>query len=179
MHGVIHLELHKFVKSQHGEGALKRLLERLGQDNEVMTPLRSYPDPDLFALVAGAAELTGKPIQTLLEAFGEFLVPSYITLYGGLLKANWRTLDVIEHTEETIHRVVRRRQPGALPPRLRTVRVGPKMVILTYDSPRKLCAIARGIARGLAARFEETLIIQDVECMHRGDPACVLCFEVE
>ena len=67
------------------------------------------------------------------------------------------TLDVIEHTEQTIHRVVRRRQPGALPPRLRTVRVGPKMVILTYDSPRRLCAVARGIARGVAARFAEAL----------------------
>ena len=52
------------------------------------------------------------------------------------------------------------------------------MVILTYDSPRQLCAVARGIARGLAARFEETLITQDIECMHRGDRARIISFEV-
>jgi hypothetical protein len=130
-------------------------------------------------MVRAASELTGKPATLLLEAFGEFLVPTYVSLYGNLLKQHWRTLDVIEHTEETIHRVVRRRQPGAAPPRLRTVRVGPKLVLLTYDSPRKLCPVARGIARGLAARFGETLRTNDIECMHRGDPACIISFEVE
>jgi hypothetical protein len=178
MHGIIHLELHNFVKSRYGEDALKTLLGQVRQNPDLITPLRSYPDREIVEMVVAASKLTGKPIATLLEAFGEFLVSSYVALYGGLLRPEWRTLDVIEHTEETIHRVVRRRQPGALPPRLRTVRVGPKMVILTYDSPRQLCAVARGIARGLAARFGETLIIQDIECMHRNDPACIISFEV-
>ena len=74
---------------------------------------------------------------------------------------------------------MRRRQPGAVPPRLRTVRVGPKLVLLTYDSPRKLCAVARGIARGVAARFGEVLRTTDIECMHRGAPACIISFEIE
>jgi hypothetical protein len=50
----------------------------------------------------------------------------------------WRTLEVIEHTEETIHRVERRRQPGAAPPKLRVERKTAREVVLTYDSPRKL-----------------------------------------
>jgi hypothetical protein len=179
MHGIIHLELHNFVKSQYGEEALKKLIERAQPSTQVLTPLQSYPDSDIVAMVVAAAEMTGKSATTLLEAFGEFLVPTYVSLYGSLLKPTWRTLDVIEHTEQTIHRVVRRRQPGALPPRLRTVRVGPKMVILTYDSPRRLCAVARGIARGVAARFAEVLTINDIECMHRGDPACIISFEVQ
>jgi len=178
MHGIIHLELHNFVKSQYGEDALRQVLARAEQSSTVITPLQSYPDADLVAMVVAASELTGRPATKLLEAFGEFLVPTYVGLYGALLKPTWRTLDVIERTEETIHRVVRRRQPGALPPRLRTVRVGPKMAILTYDSPRRLCAVARGIARGLASRFGEQLTITDIECMHRGDPACIISFEV-
>ncbi len=178
MHGIIHLELHNFVKSQYGEAALDQLPERAQPSTRVVTPLSSYPDADIVAMVTAASELTGKSPTALLEAFGEFLVPTYVALYGSLLKPTWRTLDVIEHTEQTIHRVVRRRQPGALPPRLRTVRAGPKLVILTYDSPRRLCAVARGISRGLAARFGEALTINDIECMHRGDPACIISFEV-
>jgi hypothetical protein len=178
MHGIIHLELQNFVRSQYGEDALRALLARARPSAELVTPLESYPDADIVAMVGAASELSGKPVETLLEAFGQFLVPSYISLYGNLLKPTWRTLDVIEHTEETIHRVVRRRQPGAAPPRLRTVRVGPKLVLLTYDSPRKLCAVARGIARGLALRFGETLHTKDIECMHRGAPACIISFEV-
>ena len=130
MHGIIHLELHNFVKSQYGEEALRQLIERARPSTQVLTPLQSYPDSDIVAMVRAAEEMTGKSATALLEAFGEFLVPSYVSLYGSLLKPTWRTLDVIEHTEQTIHRVVRRRQPGALPPRLRTVRVGDRKSVV-------------------------------------------------
>jgi hypothetical protein len=179
MHGIIHLELHNFVKSRFGDEALRELLERAGQDADVITPLRTYSDQAIVDLLVEGSRMTGKSIPALLEAFGEYLVPAYLSLYGSLLKPEWKTLDVIERTEETIHRVVRRRQPGAAPPRLRATRVGPKMVMLAYDSPRKLCQVARGIARGLASRFGETLTMNDIECMHRGDPACLISFEVE
>jgi hypothetical protein len=179
MHGIIHLELHNFVKSRFGEEALRTLLDRVGQADDVITPLQSYSDQAIADIVVEASKMTGKPVPALLEAFGEYLVPAYISLYGSLLKPEWRTLDVIERTEETIHRVVRRRQPGAAPPRLRATRVGPKMVMLSYDSPRKLCAVARGIARGLAARFGDNLTMTDIAFMHRGDAACLISFEVD
>jgi hypothetical protein len=68
------------------------------------------------------------------------------------------------------------REPGALPPRLRAQRVSTTAIRLNYDSPRKLCAVARGIARGIAAQFWEQLSIKDEHCMHRGDRECVMLF---
>jgi hypothetical protein len=177
MHGIIHLELQKFVIANHGEQAWHELLRRADLAGEIVTPLKVYPDEQIVRLVKGASELTGIPIADLLEAFGEALVPTYLTLYGALIKPEWRTLDVIEHTEETIHRVVRLRQPGAQPPRLRARRTTPVEVILTYDSPRRLCAVARGIARGLASHFSERISIDESSCMHRGDPSCVIKFQ--
>jgi hypothetical protein len=117
------------------------------------------------------------PATKLLEDFGEYLVPTYLSLYATLLKPGWRTLEVLENTEETIHRVVRLRHPGAAPPRLRTLRTSPTAVLLTYDSPRRLCAVARGIGRGVAKQFGEALRITDRLCMHRGDPSCEIVFE--
>ena len=177
MHGIIHLELQKFVIARHGEQAWHELLVRAGLVDEIVTPLKVYPDEHIVRLVKGACEMTGVPAASLLEAFGEALVPTYLTLYGTLLKPEWRTLDVIEHTEETIHRVVRLRQPGAHPPRLRAQRIRRDEVILTYDSPRKLCAVARGIARGLASHFSERISIDESSCMHRGDASCVIKFQ--
>lgn len=176
MHGIIHLELQKFVVSAYGTEAWQALLSQAGLTNEIFTPLNVYPDEQIFALVGAAERMTGIAAVNLLEAFGEYLVPRYIALYGKLLKPEWRTLDVIDSTEQTIHRVVRMRQPGAEPPRLRTERTSPNEVVLTYDSTRKLCAVARGIARGLAKQFQETLTIDEERCMHRGDPACVIRF---
>lgn len=179
MHGIIHLELRNFVVQQHGEDAWRALTERAGLSGEIYTPLRSYPDEQIMALVGAAVALTGAEPQGLLEAFGQFLAPRYIALYGKLLKPEWRTLDVLEHAENTIHRVVRLREPGALPPRLQAQRVSPTQISMTYDSPRRLCAVARGIARGIAAHFHEPLSVRDERCMHRGDRACVMLFTLD
>lgn len=176
MHGIIHLELRNFVVQQHGEAAWRALTDAAGLSNEIYTPLRSYPDEQLVALVGAAVQLTGADVTALLEAFGEFLAPRYLALYGKLLKPEWRTLEVLEHAENTIHRVVRMREPGALPPRLQAQRVSPSAIRMTYDSPRKLCPVARGIARGIAAHFKEQLTVSDEHCMHRGDRACVMLF---
>jgi hypothetical protein len=179
MHGIIHLELRNFVVERHGEAAWRALLDKAGLSDEIFTPLRSYPDEQLMGLVGAAVELTKIDLRVLLEAFGEYLAPRYIALYGKLLKPEWRTLDVLEHAENTIHRVVRMREPGALPPRLQAQRVSPNVISMTYDSPRKLCAVARGIARGIAAHFGEQLSIADPRCMLRADPACVMVFTLE
>jgi len=176
---MIHLELQKFVESKLGAQGWATLLARANLASEVYTPLATYPDEQLVALVSEAEALSGLPAKTLLEAFGEFLVPTYLSVYGKLLKPDWRTLEVLEHTEETIHRVVRMRHEGASPPRLRTERTGPNEVVMTYDSPRRLCAVARGIARGVAKKFQEGLTIDDRRCMHRGDPQCVIAFRRE
>jgi hypothetical protein len=176
MHGLIHLELRKFVEERFGESAWGQLARNAKVDAEVYTPLASYPDAQMLALVTEAVKLTNVPATDLLEQFGEHLVPAYLALYGSLLGPGWKTLDVLENTEETIHRVVRMRHPGAEPPRLRVERVSLTEAVLTYDSPRRLCAVARGIARGVAKHFKETLVIEDRKCMHRGDPACLIVF---
>lgn len=178
MHGIIHLELQKFIAGRFGEQAYRQVTRRAELEQEIFTPLQSYPDEWMFRLVGVAVELTHTPAPQILEAFGEHLVPCYLALYGHLLKKSWRTLDVIEHTEETIHRVVRMRQPGAQPPMLTAQRTAPDEVVLNYDSPRRLCAVARGIGRGVANHFRETITIDEQRCMHRGDPGCVMSFRL-
>ncbi|HEX5102001.1 MAG TPA: heme NO-binding domain-containing protein [Polyangiaceae bacterium] len=175
---MIHTALEKYVESSFGAETWKTLLARTGLEGAIFTPLGSYPDAQISALVKEAEALSNIPAATLLEGFGEFLVPTYLALYGSLLKPEWRTLEVIENTEETVHRVVRIRNPGAEPPRLRVRRTAPDEVELTYDSERKLCAVARGIARGVAKKFEQPLETRDRSCMLRGDPACVITFRV-
>jgi predicted hydrocarbon binding protein len=179
MHGLIHLELQKFVEERFGAKAWAELIRRAGVASEIYTPLRSYPDEQMLALVGEAVTMTGFTVTRLLEEFGEALVPTYLSLYGNLIKPDWRTLEVIEHTEETIHRVVRMRTEGAKPPRLRAERTRPNEVVLTYDSPRKLCAVARGIVKGVAKQFKEVVTIDEKKCMHKGDPACVIVFRKE
>jgi len=68
--------------------------------------------------------------------------------------------------------VVRLRNPGAAPPGLRCRRVAPAEVHLSYDSNRQMCAVARGIIRGVAKHFGESVTIVESTCMHSGAPSC-------
>ena len=110
--------------------------------------------------------------------FGAFIVPSLLSLYKPLVKKDWKTLDLIEHTEETIHKVVRLQNPGAAPPALIVKRLSPREVVITYTSQRKMCGIAKGIAKGIAAHFHEKITIGETTCMLRGDPSCVIAVKL-
>lgn len=172
MHGIIHVELQRFVIARHGRAVWQDLLREAGLGTKAYLISQQYPDSDILALVTRAAAATGTTVPTMLEEFGEFIVPDLIDMYRPLLKTEWRTLDLLEHTEKTIHGVVRLRNQGAAPPRLRCRRVGPEEIHLSYDSERKMCAVARGIIRGLAKHFGETVSIVESACIHRGAPSC-------
>ncbi len=56
-------------------------------------------------------------------------------MYGHLLKPEWRAIDIIDHTEGTVHAVVRVKNPDAKPPKLKTQRLSPNEVLLVYTRP--------------------------------------------
>ena len=172
MHGIIFSELRKYVDTTLGNGAWTATLADAGLANKLYLPIQEYPDTDVVALVTSASRTTGLPVPSILEDFGEFIAPALLGLYRTLVKPEWKTLDLLEHTEQTIHSVVRARNPGAKPAELSAVRVGPDLVDLTYFSQRKLCPVAKGIVRGMGKHFGEEITINEVACMHSGAPAC-------
>lgn len=174
MHGIILTELQKFVTQRHGMEAWTEIVRRAGLRNPIYLISTTYPDSDVVAIVNSASTMTGIPTADLLEAFGEALVPGLVQVYGRLVKRGWRTLDLIENTEATMHTVVRRQNPGAAPPRLQCRRVSPNEVVVTYTSQRKLCAVAKGIVKGIASHFKERIVIRESECMLKGAPACTI-----
>ncbi len=172
MHGLILAELKKFVDTRLGGDTWKSVLKEAGLGVKVYMPTQVYPDTEVAAIVGAASRLSGLPAVAVLEQFGEFIVPDLVAVYGAYVRPEWKTLDLILNTEETIHRVVRTRDPGALPPELRVSRVSGDEVAIEYSSARKLCAIARGIVKGVAAHYRETVSLSEPQCMWRGDAHC-------
>lgn len=172
VHGVIFLELQKFVGARLGESAWEGLVKGTGLGPQAYLAVKEYPDDDAARLVEAASTAAGVPRSALLEDFGEFAVPGLLRFYGSQLDPAWKTLDVIENTEESIHRVVRRRNPGARPPQLHCARLGPREVVVHYKSARRMCGFAKGLCKGLAAHFGETVSIEETSCMLAGATEC-------
>lgn len=163
MHGIIHSQLKKFVVENYDADTWKTLMKKAKLNHKYYLVGEAYPDQDAFSIVAVASEMTGLTPNQILEAFGKFIVPTLIKLYGSLIKPEWRTLDLLLNTEETIHRVVRMKNPGAHPPRLKFEEVAPGKLRFTYTSERKMEAVAVGIMHGVAEHFEQKIKVKTVE----------------
>ena len=172
MHGFIFTELRDYVIARLGPDAWPNLLDRARIGPKTYLTYRDYPDEEAVTLVVTASDLTGLPPATILEDFGAFLAPHLFRIYRPLIDPSWRTLEFLENTEATIHQVVRSRNATARPPTLRCRRVGAQTLVVTYGSPRRLCAVARGIIRGLAQHFGEKVEITEPDCMLEGRPTC-------
>ncbi|MBI4710274.1 MAG: heme NO-binding domain-containing protein [Nitrospirae bacterium] len=179
MHGIIFLELQKYVVGMLGNDAWNQLMNKAGVKQKIYLCSEVYPDQEILALVAALSKSTGESAPALLEDFGKFIVPALFKMYRVLIKPEWKTLDVIEHAEETIHKVVRIKNPGALPPALKCTRTGPGEIVINYKSPRRLCSLAKGIAQGLAAHFNERISINEKTCMLKNADSCSISIKLE
>jgi hypothetical protein len=177
MHGRILWQFRDYIESQYGKGAWMTVLKTAGLEERVYLS-QAYPDAEAFSLLKAAAKVSRKSAAAMLQEFGEFTVPALLGMYSHLIKAEWRTLDVIEHAERLAHGAVRQHERGAAPPYLRTRRVNAQKVILTYDSPRKMCAFAVGIGLGLGKHFEENITIQHNPCVYLGGDHCEITYTV-
>ena len=178
MHGLIFFYLQKFADvAAAGSTSWKGVRSSVTTTASRFLPSGSYPDGDAVAILSTIAETTSRPLPTILEEFGQFLAPHLVKVAGAVVDPAWRTLDLIEHTEAIIHTMVRTTTPGAAPPVLETVRQSPDELHLVYSSARRLCPLAVGLMRGIAAHYGETIRIEEPSCALRGDPFCSFVIE--
>jgi len=182
VHGLIFFYIRKFAESLP-QGFARAAGPASGQSGIVRQagnylPSGSYPDDDAVALLQALADAQEEPLGDTVARFGEFLAPHLVKVAGTLVDPEWRTLDLVEHTEELIHGMIRMAKPGAEPPVLQAVRIGPQELHLVYSSRRRLCLLATGLLRGLARHFGETVEIEESGCMLRGDPFCAFVIRV-
>lgn len=172
MHGVIFVQLKKYVDTKVSPDAWKPLLANAGLAGKMYLAMNSYDDAELVSLVTTASTMTGAPAPALLKDFGTFIVPDLFKMYRSFMRPEWRTLDVLEFTESQIHTKVRTMTKGAMPPFLEPVRTSANSVTVHYRSPRKLCAVGEGIIQGIADHFEERIVMTHETCMLRGAAEC-------
>ena len=178
MQGLIFFFLQKFADvAATGSTSWKGVRASTATSAARYLPSGVYPDADAVAILTTIAETTGRPLPTILEEFGEFLAPYLVKVAGPVVDPAWRTLDLIEHTEAIIHTMIRTTTPGAAPPVLETVRQSPDELHLVYSSARRLCPLAVGLMRGIAAHYRETIRIEEPSCLLRGDPFCSFVIE--
>ena len=115
MHGSICVILKKFVEQSHGKETWQEILRLAGHDGLVLSPIQSYPDEAVFAIVGATCEHLEVDMQTGLEAVGKFAAPELVRSRRGMLHLDWKTFELLANIETLIHRTIRVSNPDAEP----------------------------------------------------------------
>lgn len=177
MHGTIHKELRGYIVDAHGEPAYAAILQRAGVAGREFDPAGYYPDDDLYRILTAASEQLGLSEQQILEEYGVWVAPGLLEGFAAMIEPHWRTLDLVEHTEQVIH-VWTRENMSAKPPVLATQRLADDHLVVDYRSHRRMCTLGTGFIVGIAAHYGEAARIQQTTCMHRGDDRCTIDVQV-
>lgn len=169
MHGLIFASFRDYLHTEHGAGVAQEVTA--GEPQYTLS--EAYPDEQFLALLERACERTGLDLETLLFDFGVFTAATtFARLYSVLFRLSPTARDFLLTVETPIHDTVRETMPDARPPQLKVKDLGVDGVEIVYTSPRRICALLRGLVEGTGRVYDERLEVEEPECMHRGDPAC-------
>jgi predicted hydrocarbon binding protein len=169
VHGLIFASLRDYLATEHGADVAHDVTEEEPQH----TLSEAYPDEQFLALLDRARARTGLSQEELLFEFGVFTAATtFARLYSVLFKLSPTARDFLLTVETPIHEVVRVALPEAQPPKLSVTERGEDGLEIVYTSPRRICAMLRGLVEGTGRVYGETIQVEEMECMHHGGSVC-------
>lgn len=171
--GIVFNLLEELVSREYGEEAWDVLLESAEVDGSY-TSLGSYPDEDLMKLVSSASSQLDMSPDEVVRWFGANALPLLAGSYPQFFEPHTSARSFLLTLNDIIHPEVRKLYPGADVPVFDFDTSSDDVLVMGYESPRRMCAFAEGLIEGAAAHYGEAPLISQPKCMNRGDEKCVL-----
>jgi predicted hydrocarbon binding protein len=169
VHGLIFASFRDYLVTEHGAD----LANDVTAGEPQYTLSEAYPDEQFLALLERARAQTGLSRDEILFEFGVFTAATtFARLYSVLFKLSPTARDFLLTVETPIHDVVRVALPDSRPPQLAVTDLGEHRMEIAYSSPRRICAMLRGLVEGTGRIYGEAIQVDELECMHHGAPAC-------
>lgn len=171
MKGVIFNLLEEAIVLEHGVDTWTDLIDAANVDG-AFTSLGSYPDETMLAIVDTAATAMEVSPADVLRWFGKAAMPLLAERYGVFFEGHRGARSFILSVNEIIHPEVRKLYSGAGCPHFQFSTAPEGDLIVGYQSPRRLCALAEGFIRGAAAHYGERVTVSHLACMLDDSPLC-------
>lgn len=175
MKGIVFTLLEEAVIQAFGEDTWDDLLEAAQLDG-AYTSLGTYPDEHLFALVQATATKLNMTERDVIRWAGQKMIPLMAEKYGEFFTPHDNTRSFLLTLNNVIHPEVRKLYPGADVPEFGFDTSSDDVLVMTYVSKRKMCGFGMGLIDGAAEFYQETVHIEQPQCLHNGDAQCV--FEI-
>ncbi len=169
MHGLIYAGLRDYSVDRLGKERANELwIDRTFEVAE------AYGDEWFAAQLERLAAVTNESRAQVEHGFGVFAArKTFAGLYPDYYAESADVFEFLLGIGEKIHELVRATIPGARPPHLHVQPLGETGVLISYTSERRLCGLLEGLVVGTAAELGNEVVIEQIQCMLRGDPGCV------
>lgn len=173
MEGIILLGLRRYVCEVFGEPVWRRVQSRTGLTDRIYLPLQRYPDHEIHELVGAVSKEIGLGSGSLLEDFGQHLMPEMIRMYSPLIDSDWNLIDMISNTNILFQRLSKvKKSTAGLNDIFDGSRLSNSEGMLLYSGPKDLCFLVKGMLRGFALYRNEIAAISELKCMGLGGTQC-------
>ena len=158
MKGILFTDFVDFVERE-----LPRAADRVGAGT--YSPLGTYPEAELLALVARASEAAEVPAAEVLRRFGAHLFRTLATLYPVFVEGVESSLELLGGIDTYVHGEVKKLYPDAEFPRFEARSGAAGRLEMVYRSRRPLADLAEGMIRGCVAWFGDRIDVdrQDLD----------------
>jgi hypothetical protein len=171
--GVIYNLVENVVRSELGDDAWDYVIDESGVSG-AYTSLGTYPDSDLTDIAASVAHQVGSDPSSVIRHVGHEGLSILAERYPEFFTPHDDVRSFLMTLNEIIHPEVRRLYPGALVPDFEYRTPEPDVIELVYRSERGRCDLAEGLVLGVGRHYGQRVEVSQPECVHRGDPHCVL-----
>ncbi|WP_298769729.1 heme NO-binding domain-containing protein [uncultured Shewanella sp.] len=161
MQGVVFIEFINIVNRHFGSSICRAMTEKANDDIQ-FTPNSNYSHHRLLKLVNALSELTGLPVNNLLEIMGrEVFLPFLTSLPINIEDMDIdNTIDFIIYLETYIHVEAKKLYPKAKVPTVIIIFVSSNKLIMDYISPRCMGYVCLGLLKGCAKYFNDDIGIK-------------------
>jgi hypothetical protein len=175
MKGIIFTVFNDMIEEKYGLAMLDELIIQLNPPNQGSYAAGgTYQDSELMSLVTLTAKRLNVAPYQLLTDFGKYMFPVLAKKHPLFVSSTMTLKEFLKTVDGIIHVEVKKIDQDANLPTISYLEPSPNQLIMIYQSPRQLCALATGLIQGAAAYFKQTVNINHPICMHQHADHCRL-----
>ena len=164
MLGMVFTEFIELVEDRFSPDIADQVLREVAPTNGgAYTAVGDYPHQDMMALMTALAARTGTSVAAVMHAFGEHLLMRFTEVHAAMFARYPNFFDLVAAIDGHIHVEVHKLYQQATLPRFTVVERSPDRMLLFYESPRRMEALAQGLLDAAARHYGEPSRISHVE----------------
>ena len=167
------------VEEHHGMKLWNKVIKKSKvPSNGVYTSGKTYSDSELFSLVEVLQKELEVDTDDLIRSFGMYLFGVLVGKHPNFYEGETTFIGFLKSIKDVIHVEVKKLYENSTVPRFTYEKESPSTLTMYYHSPRKLCMLAEGLIYAAADKYDVSIRLSHLQCMHKGSNQCEFFVEV-